>query len=340
MKIRLFSLQLILIVFISLISCKRNNFKIDTSDIKIDINIKRLEVDLFTLNPSEIREKLPALQMKYDGFLRFFGYVINIGESYDSSWVEGLLKFCTEKLNNEVYATTIKVYPDIKNIETEITGAFKHYRYYFPSKTVPGVFTCITGFNNSIITGDSVLGIALDKYLGSACKYYPALQIYNYQTLKMNSFNIIPDCMYAWGASEWNYKEMGYTTDNILTEILHEGKLLYFVKSMLPEYDENIIFGFTAGQMKFCTNNENQMWQYLVEHNLLFSSDQLTKRKLTGEAPFTSYFSKESPGRAAVWTGYRIIESYMMSNKNTSLEDLMKKTDIQEILEKARYNPK
>jgi hypothetical protein len=234
----------------------------------------------------------------------------------------------------------MQIYPDLKNIEKELNVAFRHYRYYFPHKKIPGVYTCITGFNESIITGDSVLGIALDKYLGSASKYYPGLQIYKYQAARMNSFNIVPDCIYAWASSEWNYKDMGYATDNVLTEMIHEGKLLYFVKSMLPDHDENLIFGFNAGQMKFCKNNENQMWQYLVEHNLLFSSDQLTKRKLTGEAPFTFYFSKESPGRAAVWTGFRIIESYMRNNKNNSLEGLMKNTDIQGILEKARYNPK
>jgi hypothetical protein len=166
------------------------------------------------------------------------------------------------------------------------------------------------------------------------------LEIYKYQAAKMNPYNIVPDCMYAWASSEWNYKDMGYQKDNALTEILHEAKLLYFVKSMLPEHSDNLIFGFTAGQMKFCRNNEAMMWQYLVEHNLLFSSEQLTKRKLTGEAPFTLYFSKESPGRAAVWLGFRIIESYMINNKNTSLEDIMKNTDIQGILEKARYSPK
>jgi hypothetical protein len=278
--------------------------------------------------------------VKYDGFLRFFGYVINIGEVSDSTWGDGLVKFCTDKLNNEVYTGTIMVFPEIKNIEKELTQAFNHYRYYFPSKKIPGVFTCITRFNNSMITGDSVLGIGLDKYLGSDCKYYPGLEIYKYQAAKMNPYNIVPDCMYAWASSEWNYKDMGYQTDNALTEILHEAKLLYFVKSMLPEHSDNLIFGFTAGQMKFCRNNEAMMWQYLVEHNLLFSSEQLTKRKLTGEAPFTLYFSKESPGRAAVWLGFRIIESYMINNKNTSLEDIMKNTDIQGILEKARYSPK
>jgi hypothetical protein len=340
MRIRLFIPQLLIIIFISLVSCKRNHFNIDTSEIKVNINIKRLETDLFTLNPSEIKEKIPALREKYDGFLRFFGLVINIGEINDTTWGDGLVRFCTDKLNNEVYANTMKVFPEIKNIEKELTLAFIHYRYYFPMKKIPGIFTCITRFNNSIIVGDSVLGIGLDKYLGSGSKYYPGLQIYKYQAAKMNPFNIGPDCMYAWASSEWNYKEMHYQTDNVLTEIIHEGKLLYFEKSMLPEHDDNLIFGFTAGQMKFCRNNESQMWQYLVEHNLLFSSDQLTKRKLTGEAPFTSYFSKESPGRATIWIGFKIVESFMMNNKNTSLEDLMRNTDIQVILEKSKYNPK
>jgi len=109
---------------------------------------------------------------------------------------------------------------------------------------------------------------------------------------------------------------------------------------MLPETDEKLIFGFNEAQMKFCLNNESQMWQYLVEHDLLFSTDQLTKRKLTGEAPFTLYFTNESPGRAAAWIGYRIVESYMVNNRGTSLESLMNNTDIQGILEKARYSPK
>jgi hypothetical protein len=156
----------------------------------------------------------------------------------------------------------------------------------------------------------------------------------------MNPENIVPDCMYSWATSEWPYDSTGYAADNVLAEILHEGKLFYFVRSMLPEFEENRIFGFTSGQMKFCKNNEDQMWQYLIEHSLLFSSDQLTKRKLTGEAPFTSYFSKESPGKAAVWIGFRIIDSFMMNSRNTTIEDLMKNTDIQGILDKARYSPK
>jgi hypothetical protein len=329
---------LILLVF-SLSSCNRNRYEVNISKVRIRLEIKRLEQDVFTLSPSELNGQIPHLKDKYAGFLQLFSYIINIGELNDPSWNDSFIRFCTDKLNNEVYTRTSEVFPDMKEIENGLTGAFRHYRYYFKGKKIPGIYTCISGFNNSIIVGDSILGIGLDRYLGSDSKYYTQLRIYNYQAAKMNPWNIVPDCIYAWGSSEWNIKEMNYKEDNVLSEMIHEGKLMYFVKCMLPESDENILFGFSVNQMKFCIEKEKQIWQYLIEENLLFKTEHLTIQKLIGEAPFTSYLSKESPGRAAVWIGFRIIESYMNINKRITLGELMKDTDYQSILENARYSP-
>jgi hypothetical protein len=265
--------------------------------------------------------------------------VINTGNVNDSSFSDLLVRFCTDKLNNEVYDSVIQHYPDIKSIENEIKDAFRHYLWYFPGKKVPAVFTCISGFNSSIIVGDSSLGIGIERYLGTNCEYYPRLEIYKYIAARMNSWNIVPDCMYAWGSTEWDFAEMKYSGDNVLTEIIHEGKLKYFEKCMLPLVNDTVILGYSSDQMKFCRDNENQMWQYLIEKNLLFSTDQLVIRKLTGEAPFTSYFTKASPGRASVWLGFRIVEEYMLRNKEISLGELMAETDIQGILKRAKFNP-
>ena len=330
----------LLLVAAAAASCKKSHYKVNTSSIKVIIKIKRLEKDLFTLNPDEIIPKVPSLKKKYDGFLQLFSLVINTGDINESSFGDLLLRYCSDKQNNDVFALTMKRYPDIKSIEEGLQEAFSHYLYYFPEKSVPAVFTCITGFNNSIITGDSLLGIGLDRYLGADCDYYPRLNIYKYIAARMTSENIVPDCLYGWGASEWDFSTLNYPADNVLAEIIHSGKLKYFEKCMLPETSDEIIFGFTPGQMKFCMNNESQMWQYLVENNLLFSSDQFTIRKLTGEAPFTSYFTKESPGRAAVWLGFRIVESYMMRNPEIKIGDMIMNTDVQGILEKAKYNPR
>jgi len=320
-------------------SCKKDHYKVNISSIKVNIEIKRLEKDLFTLNPNEVISTIPSLKQKYNGFLQLFSYVINTGNIDDPSFGDFLVRFCTDKQNNDVYALTMKKYPDVKVIETELRSAFRHYLYYFPGKKVPGVFTCITGFNNSIITGDSALGISLDRYLGADCEYYPMLDIYKYMAVKMTPENIVPDCIYGWGASEWDFSSVKYKADNVITEIIHDGKLKYFEKCMLPATTDELIFGFTPDQMKFCRNNESQMWQYLIEHDMLFITDQFTIRKLTGEAPFTNFFTSESPGKAAVWIGFRIVESYMMKNPGAKLEDLMNNTDVQGILEKAKYSP-
>jgi hypothetical protein len=339
MKIRHSFLILIFLFTVCFVSCRKNPYKVSVSSIKADIEIKRLEKDLFSMDPEEIPVRLPGLKDKYGRFLQLFSYVINTGDINDPSFGDFLVRFCTDKQNNDVYGLTMKLYPDLSSVESGLEDAFRHYRYYFPDKSVPEVFSCITGFNNSIITGDSVLGIGLDRYLGADCDYYPRLEIYKYMSARMTPDYIVADCMLGWGISEWNFASLNYPADNVLAEMIHEGKLRYFVRRMLPETEDKIIFGFTPEQMKFCRNNEGKMWQYMVENDLVFKTDQFIIRKLVGEAPFTSYFTNESPGRAAVWIGFRIIESYMNKNKTTSLESLMKDVNVQEILEKARYNP-
>ena len=339
MKIRILSLLVIAVMILLLDGCKRNHYKVNVSSIDAGIEIKRLEQDLFSLNPEEISSSLPELKEKYKGFLGLFSMVINTGDVNDPSFGDLITRFCTDKMNNEVYSLTMSVFPDATIIKDELERSFRHYLYYFPEKNVPAIFTCITGFNTSIITGDSVLGIGLDRYLGADTKYYPMLGIYKYISARMTPENIITDCMYGWGSSEWNYRDMDYPAFNLLSEMIHEGKLKYFQKCMLPAEKDEMIFGFTPEQMKFCLNNEGEMWTYLIEHDLLFSTDQFIIRKFTGEAPFTSYFTNESPGRATVWIGFRIVESYMMKNKDIGLSSLMNNTEIQQILEKARYSP-
>jgi hypothetical protein len=334
-----YALLFILLAGVMATSCKKNHYRVNISSIKVKIEIKRLEKDLFTLNPEEVIPKIPSLKAKYDGFLQFFSLVINTGDINEDSFGDLLLRFCSDKQNNEVYSLTMKKFPDVRYIEEGLQDAFRHYLYYFPGRSVPSVFTCITGFNNSIITGDSLLGIGLDRYLGADCEYYPRLNIFKYISARMTPENIVPDCMLGWASSKWDFSDLKYPADNVLAEIIHNGKLKYFEKCMLPETTDEIIFGFSKDQMKFCRNNESQIWQYMIENNLLFSSDQLTIRKLTGEAPFTGYFTKDSPGRAAVWLGFRIVESYMRKNPGVSMEEMLRNTDVQNILEKAKYSP-
>ena len=147
---------------------------------------------------------------------------------------------------------------------------------------------------------------------------------------------IVPDCMKAWGYTNYEFKD---SANCLLNNILYEGKMVYFVKKMLPDTHDTTVLGFTPAQLKWCTNNGEQMWTYLVEHKLLFSTNNLTIRKLVYPAPFTSYFTQESPGRAAVWLGYKIVSAYMKNNKNITLPQLMQETDYQKILRMSNFKP-
>ena len=330
-------LSFVLLLFVS---CKNDQYKINNKGINPEVNIKRLEKDLFSLDPANMQDKVPELKKEYGHFLQLFSYVINTGEISDPAWSDYLKGFCTDKVNNEVYAKTIEVYPDISTIESGLKEAMKRYLYYFPKKTVPLFYTCITGFNNSIIIGDSVVGIGLDMYLGADCIYYSKLGFYDYQSARMTLSNIVKDCIYAMATTDWNYQNLKYSTDNTLSEMIHEGKLMYFVKCMLSDTDESLLFGFSPDQMKFCLSNEGMMWQYLIEQDLLFNTDQFTIRKLIGDAPFTSYFTNQSPGKAGVWVGFRIVEKYMKNNPGIKLGELMSENDFQKILEDSKYSPK
>lgn len=325
---------------IILSSCQKNRYRVDVSKVNVQVEVKRLEKDVFPLDPDKIPAAVPMLKEKYGPFLQLFSQAVNLGDVNDPSFGDFLVRFCTDKLNYEVFRAVDREYKDDEQLRHDLEDAFRHYKYYFPERFVPGVNTCITGFNYSVFTSDSIIGIGLERYLGTKYDYYKRLQIYNYLAARMNSRNIVPDVMYGWGSKEWPFDGMKYAADNVMTEMIHQGKLKYFEKCMLPEVSDTIIFGFTARQMKFCRKNELPMWQYIIEKNLLFSTDRFVIRKLTDEAPFTSFFSNESPGKAAVWIGFRIVESYMEANKEMTLEKLMNDNDIQSILEKAKYNPR
>lgn len=337
------SLTLFFFIILTLLSgCRNNHYRVNLRSLEADIEILRLEKELFSSEPYQVAEKVSELVSKYPGPMQLLSFAINTGAVHDTVFPSLMTLFCTDRINTEVYTKVAEKYDDPGFLEEGLEQAFRYYKYYFPGKPAPYIFTCTTGFNASILTisGDTILGISLDRYLGRSCEYYPRLGIYGYLSARMNEYNIVPDVMYALAATEWEYEEIGYPSESVFSKMVHEGKLKYFQKCMLPSLNDTLIFGFTAEQLKFCRNNELQMWQYLAEHDLLFSTDQFIIKKLTDEAPFTSYFTNESPGRAAVWIGFRIIESYMKKNPSVKLDDLMKNTDYQGILTGARYMPK
>jgi len=145
------------------------------------------------------------------------------------------------------------------------------------------------------------------------------------------------DCIMAWALSEYEFND---STDNLLSNMVYNGQIMFYVKSMLPHQPDSLIMGFTGDEMNFCRNNEARMWEYLIENKLLFETERSVIRKFTGDGPFTKDFTSESPARAAVWLGWRIVESYSENNPKLSLKDIIEVRDYQKILTLSKYDPR
>ncbi|UCH14581.1 MAG: hypothetical protein JSV22_01120 [Bacteroidales bacterium] len=334
MKARVMYLTLLLIMF----SCARNEYDIDISNIDAEIRISRFEKDLFEIDPAELEEHIIKLENKYSRFFQIFNYkIINIGSTKDEDYAELLRLFVTDYVNFKLYERTMEIFPVLDELSDDIEESFKRYKYYFPANPVPEIFTYISGFNQSAISDENLLAIGLDKYLGRNEEFYKKVGgLYDYMLINMHKDKILSDIMRLWATTEFSFKD---SVNNLINNMIYEGKIMYFVNTMLPYQPDTLKWGFTDLQMRFCRNNEKQMWAYIIENKLIFNTDKFRINQFIREGPFTKDFSRESPARAAVWLGYNIVTAYMKKNKKLRLPDLMYENNYMKILNQSGYNP-
>lgn len=319
-----------------LLSCRRSNAP-DVSGIDVNVEVKRFEQELFAIPPDSIPTCYSNLSSEFGSFAHLFGEgIIGAGKRGNPMYYNMIQRFVTDTMILKLRAKVMATFPDTKNLDSELTDAFRRFRYYFPANEVPSVYTFISGFNLSIGIDSGAVVVGLDRYLGEDSPYYSRLGIPKYMQYKMTPKKIPSDVVRAWVLAEFPFND---SIDNIMTHMVWEGGLMYITQQLLPDQDLATIFGFTPAQMKFCRSNERLMWTYLVEHKLLFSTKALDITKYINDAPFTSGFPQESPGRATVWLGYRIVESYMKNNEGATLGDLVRITDYSRILNGAKYRP-
>ena len=92
--------------------------------------------------------------------------------------------------------------------------------------------------------------------------------------------------------------------------------------------------------MQWALKNEGNIWAFLIEQQLLFSADPQGITKLMTDAPFTSGFANNSPGRLGAFTGWQIVRDYMKEADGITLRQLMEDTDAQKILKVSKYKPR
>ncbi len=309
----------------------------DVSHISVDIEVKPFYQDLFALNVNELPVQFPAIEEKYGRFMDAYSQkIIGIGDPKDPKYLDYLKSFLEYDANQDVLEKCNAQFKDIAPLENELSQAFRYLKYYFPEQNIPDVYLHISGFNQSIVVDSTWLSISVEKYLGADCEFYEWLSIPVYLRTKMIPERMVPDVMKAIALTNFSEKEQN---DDVITQMIHEGKLLYFIKSMIPDIQDSLLFDFNEKQLNWCQKSESGLWAGMVERKHLYNSERMVIQKYVGDGPFSYYFGQESPGKAAVFIGYRIVKAYMKEHPEITLFHLMHETDAHKILRLSRYRP-
>lgn len=320
MKRPVFILLLVLSVFFY--QCgEENKIAQEIDKIAIDLTIERFDKKFAATN----LESLSALKKEYP-------YLFP-SQYPDSIWMAKLKDTIQIELNTEVN----KAFPDFEQEKNRLTKLFKHIKYYFPSFSVPKVITLTSDVNylSRVILADSLLLIGLDNYLGKEHKFYQGFQ--NYIAADLDKHYLVSDV-----ASEFCASVLPSQKGRIFLEhVVYYGKELYLKDKIMPFETEEQRISYSTEELQWAKINEEQIWRYFIERNLLYSTDKKLLARFLEPAPFSKFqleLDSESPGRIGQYLGWQIVRAFMENNELTVAQ--MLNIPAEEILKKSNYKPR
>ena len=313
-------LILVLFLFV-IISCSKNSeIQKKIAEISVNIKVDRYDKAFFETPPRE----LPKLKAKYPEF-----FPPSISDSL-------LVNKMQNPLWRELYAEVQKRYDNFEKQTAEIEDLFRHIKYYYPKTKIPKVYTVIQEMDTDykVIYTEKALIISLELYLGKNHKFY---EFPNYLKQTFEPSQILPDIVARFSKA----KVKPPVTKDLLSLMIYSGKQQYLNDVLLPEYSDEDKMCYTPEQLKYCQDNEANMWRYFIEEKLLYDTDSKLSQRFISPAPFSKFglsSDNETPGRIGSWFGLQIIRSFMQNN-DIPVQQMMG-MDAKDIFQKSKYKPK
>jgi gliding motility-associated lipoprotein GldB len=314
----------ILILYLCLLqSCNQTeDIKPEIRDMHIQIEFVRFDSIFSRTEPNDF-EKLKA---SYP-----FMFQNNIP---DSLWKLKMV----DTLQNEIETEVSKKFSDFLDYKKAIKLFFKHLKYYFPSESLPDKVVTLAEFvdyKTKVIRNDSLLFISLDNYLGEEHRFYEGFQ--KYISSLQASHQILPDV-----AEQYAKKLVPLSSNrDLMSQMIYEGKVLYFKERMLPGVEEFHLIGYDKKQYEWSITYETMIWQYFIERDLLYSTQSDLRRRFLKPGPFTKFYLEiddETPPRLGQYLGWQIVRAYADRFPEKSVKDIIN-TDAQILFSQSKYKP-
>lgn len=318
-------------------SCSNPEDK-NIQDIKIDVSFSDLHLDLANLDTHNVPASVRHLQEKYGHFVPFFLSEIaalDTSRGYSDTMVR---MFFTYKDLRNLHDTVAQVFNNTKDIRQQLTTLFKQIRAQDTSITIPKhVIFYTSGLHHVAFTyKDTILGIGLDRFFGSGFWPYEAMNYPQYVTR-----NLIIEHIPLEAAKTIFHNKYGisYEDKNLLDLMIQEGKMLYFLRTVLPDFSDEKILGYTPEQLKWCAENEVYIYKFFTDQDLFYEKSPIKIMRYIAPAPTSMGMPDQSPGRTGAYIGYQIIRSYA-EKTGKDLYEILHTDNAQEIFNTAKYKPK
>lgn len=320
-------------------ACQSNTRrKAQNIDHSINCHFERFDLDFYAFDTQDPEAGIDQLVLKYPEFTPlYFNKVVQFGNIQDSTlWITIDLFFRDSNVIN-LYQKVEQKFNTIAHLEKDLTIGVRNVHAFFPELQVPQFYTHLSGFNQSLVVGSNFISVSLDDYMGTDFEYYEKAGIYKYQRQNMKEEKIVPDIITAWLTTEYPQQNINAS---LLDDCIHRGKILYATASCLPNINDSILIGYNTYQSKWASMNEGKIWHQFVGSEDIFKKDFITKNQYLNDGPFTKPISQKSPPRLGVYIGWKIVQSYMQSHPDISLQQLMEETNYQAVLDHSNYLPK
>ena len=313
---------LLLLAFLMWTGCgEESRIPEDIAAIPVTLEVHRFDRAFANAEPTD----LPGLKAQYP-------YLFPPHYS-DTVWLAKMRDTLQKELLEEVDAT----FNDFESVLHDLELFYKHVLYYFPGQELPVVVTVTSDvdYNNRVILTDSLLLIGLDNYLGSDHRFYQGIDRYIANGLDRQY--LISDISSAF-AKKVNPSPQDRT---FLARMIYYGRELYLKDLLIPGVSDEKKIGYTEEEMEWARANEEQIWRYFIERELLYSTDNQLGPRFLEPAPFSKFrleLDNESPGRLGRFVGWQIVRAFMY-RQDLSLQQLLE-LPADEVFRMSNYKPK
>lgn len=316
----------VLSLFLMSVSCKK-----EAND-RWNTEVKPTEaVRITDISSDFYNEKLPFQQFKDR-----YGFFLS--PQVDDATYERKRASTLEK---RIYKNALSLHPREK-LEKDVGGLFSRLKHYFPAFQTPKVyiFSSATELYDEPILylpQQQLLFVDLSAFMGEKSEFYEGIDLYRRR--EMNPENLLARIAETIAG---DYVPATPDQQKFLDKMVNYGKLLILQDALLPQLQDHFKIGYSQDQLDWAQANEENIYNYFVENDLLFSDDVDLDERFLNKGPFSKFYTeidRKSAPKAGAFIGWNLCRKYLEEHPEVSLQKFLQLPAL-EIFNNSNYKPR